>query len=153
MQLSAFTCTDCHLTHRCPECKPGWTPLHFAYDNGRIELVELLVAKGGDKSIKNVDEQVPKDRLVEFKRREELREKTNTAKLKLKTLTLLKFSKKKASTAEDAPVVQRSQLVRAAAAGKVTEIDRLLSKGEKNCVPDEFEVNRSVCILLNRLVL
>ena len=102
-------------------------------------LQRSLVSKGANESLKSMNDQLPKGRLKVFKRREQLRKKIENAKSKLSRGLL--FSRRKAATAADAPVVQRSRLVRAAAANKVTEIDHLLSKDKRVCVPDEFEVN------------
>merc|ERR1719460_1256863 len=61
-------------------------------------------------------------------------------RLKLGALRKLKKKKKKDFEAKNAPVVQRSRLVRAARIGKIAELDHLLGKGKTDCVVDEFEV-------------
>ena len=74
-------------------------------------------------------------------RRAGLREKEKTTKKKLRAVKLLTNRRmRRASTAENAPVVQRSRLVRAAVVGQIGLINQLLDKGKKECVVDEFEV-------------
>ena len=74
-------------------------------------------------------------------RRAGLREKKKATKKKLRAVKLLTDTRtRRASTAENAPVVLRSRLVRAAAVGQIGEINRLLGKGKNECVVDEFEV-------------
>ena len=123
-------------------------------------MAELLVSKGADESALSVDDEVPKDRIAVFKRRAEMQKKTNAMRRKLDALRKLKKKKKKDSEAKNAPVVQRSRLVRAARIGKIAELDHLLGKDKTDCVVDEFEVNCvntfrvyfcgcGVCFLLN----
>ena len=122
-----------------PHARTGWTPLHFAYDNGHTLLAELLVSKGADESVRSVEDEVPKDRIAVFKRREELRKKTNKMKMKLLALRKLRTRKWRTTTAKDAPTVKQSQLVRAAAIGNTAEIHRLLCMKNVICAADEFE--------------
>ena len=124
-------------------------------------MAELLVSKGADESARSVDDEVPKDRIAVFKRREELKKKRNAMKRKLRTLQKLLQAKKDTDVAaKRAPVVQRSRLVRAAAVGKTDDLENLLGKDKTDCVVDEFEVNCvntfrvyfcgcGVCFLLN----
>ena len=57
-------------------------------------MAELLVSKGADESARSVDDEVPKDRIAVFKRREELKKKRNAMKRKLRTLQKLLQAKK-----------------------------------------------------------
>ena len=97
------------------------------------------MSKGADESVKSMDDEVAKDRLEVFKRREQLRKKTRAMRSKILALQKLKTKQWKASAAKDAPVVRRSQLVRAACTGNTTEIHRLMGMETVISVVDEFE--------------
>ena len=140
--IRSHSATHTRLRHARPGA--GWTPLHFAYDNGHTHLAELLASKGADESVTNLDGEVPKDRLEVFKRRKELRKKQNAMKLKLLALRKLQTKQWQNNTAKHAPVVKRSQLIRAAAIGNTAEIHRLLDTENAICVADEFEKVRFV---------
>ena len=156
--MRSMACDRVDISHclMCTKSKPanpspiieGWTPLHFAHDNGHTKLAELLVSKGCDESSKNVADEVPKDRLEVFERRVKLRKKQKAVKLKLFALRKLKAKQWKTDTGERAPIVERSRLVRAAALGKTAELEQLLGKDKSSSMVDEFEVRMNKILSL-----
>ena len=99
----------------------------------------MLISKGADESVKSPDDEVPKDRLEVFKRRAQLRKKRNATRIKIFALQKMQTKQWKASAAQDAPLVTRSQLVRAASTGNTSEIHRLMGMETVLSVVDEFE--------------
>lgn len=76
----------------------GWTPLHFAYDNGHTHLVPMLAERGADSTILDLNGEPPVARLEMFKKLKAQKEKKRVARLKARVIANLKHNETKHAT-------------------------------------------------------